>query len=343
MKLCRVGMILMTVSAVAGRCVAAEEAGSGTSPAKSAQGSLEIVFSADRDGGWDFYRMGVDGSHVTPVTTMRSAAELWGHCSAINHKLVYVEKGSGIHVMGLEVGGKTAHLMKDENNVFIHPACATDESILTLVKNEKTPEGATSGIIMVNPKTFEITPVMKQDGRQIDPVWFHKSKQMLYVHVLDGPKKGSEFWVVPADGTEAVLIAASNYSAMQPDISPDDRLVVFASNRSGPCNLWLMDADGTGLKQLTFGKGNDTEPKWSPDGKSVLFVSDQDGHRHLYVVSADGNDVKQLTQGAFDCAGPNWHMRPPKTDESASSPKGAEPDSGAAVNPNVSEGKAQNQ
>jgi dipeptidyl aminopeptidase/acylaminoacyl peptidase len=299
--------------AVTATCVAADAINGNSPSAPAAESRVEIVFSANKDGGWDFYRMDAGDLRMVSITKTRHAHELWGHCSAVNHKLVYVEKGSGIHVLGLENTALAMHLVKDDQMLFSRPACATDESILTLVKTEKTPEGmTTSGIIMANPKTFEITSIMKQEGRQTDPIWFHKSKTMLYVHAFVNPAKGSEFWSVSADGMEATLVCASEYADIHPDISSDDRQIAFASNRNGSYHIWLMSLEGSDLKQLTFGKGDDTEPKWSPDGRSILFLSDRTGRTHLYLVLVNGGDAKQLTQGLFDCAGPNWHVRPPK-------------------------------
>jgi TolB protein len=47
-----------------------------------------------------------------------------------------------------------------------------------------------------------------------------------------------------------------------PSWSPDNRHIVFQSNRSGTEQIWSMLADGTNLQQLTF-TGRNTQPNWS--------------------------------------------------------------------------------
>jgi TolB protein len=272
---------------------------------------VEIVFSANVNGNWDIYRMDSDGSNMTAVTNTPAVNETWGHCSAINHKFVYVAKESGIHVIGLKDPNMAMHLLPDSEGLFSRPACSGDEAILTLVKKDGPAEDAASGILMIDAKTFKVTPLMKQAGRQRDPVWFRKAKKMLYVFVPAPPKTGTELWLVSADGSEATLLCESRYSDIQPDVSLDEKRILFASNREGTYDIWCMDSDGTDPKRLTDGEGDETEPRWSPDGKSILFLSNAAGRDRLCVMDADGANARLLTDGEFDCAGPNWHVKAP--------------------------------
>src|SRR4029078_1089915 len=79
-----------------------------------------------------------------------------------------------------------------------------------------------------------------------------------------------------------------------PDVSPDGRLILFQSNRSGSWQLWRMALDGSQLQRVTNNLANDRQPAWSPDGRWVAFSSDSGmtgGRRGIFVMPwpADGS------------------------------------------------------
>ncbi|SFB21260.1 acylaminoacyl-peptidase [Lentibacillus halodurans] len=56
-----------------------------------------------------------------------------------------------------------------------------------------------------------------------------------------------------------------------PRFSPDGKLVVFQSTRSGVPQLWLLHTDGGEAKQLTTFKHGAVNPEWSKEGKYIIF------------------------------------------------------------------------
>jgi len=56
-----------------------------------------------------------------------------------------------------------------------------------------------------------------------------------------------------------------------PAFSPDARVIVFKSDRTGDNQLWAMYADGSHRVQITKRKGGNGAPSFSPDGKTLLF------------------------------------------------------------------------
>jgi Tol biopolymer transport system component len=93
---------------------------------------------------------------------------------------------------------------------------------------------------------------------------------------------------------------ALNYDAT---FSPDDRWVVFCSERSGNPHLYAIDLTHPGPpKPLTRGPYMDAAPAFTPDGKSLLFVSDRGGDADLFTMPfrpADpvaGDEARNLTR-----------------------------------------------
>lgn len=96
---------------------------------------------------------------------------------------------------------------------------------------------------------------------------------------------------------------------ISPAISPDGRLVAFASNRNGYWNLYLMELSSGELTQLTDDFDYKGAPSWSPDGLWLVYESysagEQDG-LDLYVRSIEGSDPIRLTDHPAADYAPSW-------------------------------------
>lgn len=129
-------------------------------------------------------------------------------------------------------------------------------------------------------------------------------------------------YTVKSDGTDIQPLfpkhlktgEESGYNA-ESVVSPDNKKVVFTSDRGGDLDIWVMNRDGSHLRQLTKTLGYDGGPWWSPDGKQICFrayhpvtpteISDYKAllKRHLirpttldlYVMDADGSRVRRIT------------------------------------------------
>jgi TolB protein len=85
----------------------------------------------------------------------------------------------------------------------------------------------------------------------------------------------------------------------QPDCSPDERWVVYASYANDAVELWALNLDTRQSRQLTSGGAVNVEPRFSPDGKRIAFVSTSyQKHFHIFVgqfVNGELTDVTRLT------------------------------------------------
>jgi len=99
-------------------------------------------------------------------------------------------------------------------------------------------------------------------------------------------------------------------------LSPDGKMIVFTSMRSGDLELYTMDTDGNNVKQVTTGLGYDGGAFFSPDGKKLVFRSSrpktkeaidnyksflakglvQPTNMEIYTCNIDGSDLKQITK-----------------------------------------------
>ncbi len=93
--------------------------------------------------------------------------------------------------------------------------------------------------------------------------------------------------------------SSENYPAW----SPDGKMIVFRSGRSGAGDLFLRQADGTGeAEPLVSSPVTEFESSWSPDGQSVIYgARDPDtGQADLFLINVRGGGApKALTQTPF--------------------------------------------
>jgi LysM repeat protein len=115
----------------------------------------------------------------------------------------------------------------------------------------------------------------------------------------------SEIYVEYADGA---VVNVTNHPGgdAYPDLSPDGKRIVFASNRDGESHIFVMNVDGSGVTRLTDSVSGDTLPVWSPDGTRIAFQSLRDGNWEIYGMMADGSGQTNLTNHPARDLSPAW-------------------------------------
>ncbi|MCB0819986.1 MAG: PD40 domain-containing protein [Bacteroidetes bacterium] len=98
-------------------------------------------------------------------------------------------------------------------------------------------------------------------------------------------------------------------------VSPDGKMIVFTSDRSGDLELYTMNIDGSNVKQVTSGLGYDGGAFFSPDSKKLVFRASRPKSEaeikeykellaqglvaptemEIYTCNVDGSDLKQIT------------------------------------------------
>lgn len=119
----------------------------------------------------------------------------------------------------------------------------------------------------------------------------------------------SEIYMMSPDGSNIDNITQHPGDDFAPALSPNNRNIVFTSDRDGERDIYKMNADGSLQTNLTNNDtANEFAPAWSPRGTKVAFVSDQDGNGsnakyEIYVMDADGSNRIRLTNNtALDAA-----------------------------------------
>ena len=129
------------------------------------------------------------------------------------------------------------------------------------------------------PMTFEDMMHMKRLGSTAvspDGKWLGYSVMTVD---LEKNTKTSELWLQPIAGGDPIRLAVPQAGDGGLEFSPDNKHVLFLSDREGGQQIWLADFDSasgaaSNAKKLTSLSTEADNAKWSPDSKSIVFTSD---------------------------------------------------------------------
>ena len=96
--------------------------------------------------------------------------------------------------------------------------------------------------------------------------------------------------------TEAERITFESRVVFWPAISPDGKLIAYASDRDGNFDIFVRQLAGQQTVRLTQHAASDWFPCFSPDGSKVVFRSERDGGG-LYTVEALGGVERKIADG----------------------------------------------
>ena len=108
------------------------------------------------------------------------------------------------------------------------------------------------------------------------------------------------------DGTDEQRLVDAAGTEVWPDLSPNGRYLVFASNATGNNEIYVKDLRTGDIANVTNNSADDNWPRWSPSGQELAFHSNRGGNYNILVLSLRGSTLHQVTTSSVLDQWPEW-------------------------------------
>jgi Tol biopolymer transport system component len=122
------------------------------------------------------------------------------------------------------------------------------------------------------------------------------------VYVMDNGKNAEVYEMDLASGKSTQLTDLKK-NVGSPEISPDNRYIIFHYYSGNNFQICIMDRDGSNPRKFLSQSGKDLhDPTWSPDGTQILFALGKGDNNQLYIMDLQGGEPK-LVNDSIDTRG----------------------------------------
>jgi TolB protein len=101
------------------------------------------------------------------------------------------------------------------------------------------------------------------------PTWSPDGKKIAFAG-FDNDKGNFDIFIMSLDGSELLRLSSARKANGKwsnnedPAFAPDNRHILFISDRSGNKQLYMVNTDGTNERRITFDNKQYSKPKWGP-------------------------------------------------------------------------------
>jgi len=258
-----------------------------------------ILFTSDRDGNQNIYRMKGDGTAQTRLTTDGTTDRdaCWSPDGTRIAFTSYRDGNQEVYVMNANGTGQTD--ITNDPGTDDYPDWAPDGSKIAFVSARAA--GGDRDVYVMNPDGAGVTQLTDNNAQESSPAWSPDSTQIAFGSYRDG---NWEVYVMDANGANQTRLTDNPAEDACPSWSPDGTKIVFHSTRDGDYQMYVMNADGTGQTRVSNSTARDMWAEWGPGG--IMFTSDRDGQYDVYRMSPDGSNVMRLTNDPAADGQPGW-------------------------------------
>jgi Tol biopolymer transport system component len=258
-----------------------------------------IAFSSDRDGNFEVFVMGEDGSGQTQITTTSSPTNnvdvSWSPDAS---KIAFARKATqgDIWVMNADGSGQTRLTTSLEEERY--PDFSPDGSKIVYDRGAS----GSQELWTMNADGTGQAQLTNTAGFNAAAKWSPDGSKLALISTRDG---NQEIYTMNSDGTGATRLTVNAATDQFPHWSADGSKLAYMTNRDGNQEIYTMNTDGSGLTRLTNNASADQVPSWGPNSK-IVFDSLRTGNGDIYAMGADGSAQTRLTSVAAEDTEADW-------------------------------------
>ena len=265
-----------------------------TAPQASPRLHDHIVFTSNRSGEDEFYRMKPDGSevHVIPTPGVDGLAQ--SSISPDGEWLAFagIDDFVGYDIFVMRVDGSELQNLTDVPVYQEHPAWSPDGSRIAYSENLGGNANDTDLFVMDRDGSNR-QRLTQSPGHDTDPSWAPDGSAITFQSDRDGQ---FEIYVLPLGGSTPVRITQHPDGDVSPQWSPDGSTIMFVRFQSGSnSGIYLMNPDGTNVRQVPLAFQADSRGgiAWSPDGTRIIVT--EESVFDIWTMRPDGSEAVRLT------------------------------------------------
>lgn len=224
-----------------------------------------------------------------------------GEYGVFGTEIVYSSKvGRFKELFVMEMDGSNVRQLTRDRGLALSSSWGPQgESILYTTYRQRVPN-----IYRLSVKPRSATQITRDDSLELGAKLSSAGNVVLASRTAG---RASDIVLLNLDGsTRKNLTRSSGAIDVSPDWSPDERRIVFCSNRGGGPQIYTMNADGSGVSRISFVNSRYcTSPDWSPRGDKIAFVCYAEGRHQIFIANPDGSAPLQLTSYGHN-EDPSW-------------------------------------
>ena len=269
------------------------------------QGPARVLFSSDRDGNGEIYRMLPDGRNVQRLTFTADSWETRAVGSPDGLWIAYErhETLGPNQIWLMSRDGRNAHMLTDGLSDNVQPTWSADSSKLAFASSR---DGDWE-IYVLDLATRAVTRLTDNTWDDFQPDWSKINGRIAFVSTRYTPN--GELFTMAADGSDVQQLTSNINGDSEPSWSPlANRLAFFGTRPAGQA-LYTVHSDGSSVQLLAPQLLRPNAPAWGFVGDAIVFSGYRpgNGYSEIMRIEADGSGLALLTNNEvnFDYS-PGW-------------------------------------
>ena len=264
-------------------------------PAWEPSGSA-IVFSSQRSGGLNLWRLPIGGSgrpggRLQQLTT-GAGQDVSAAVSRDGRRIAFTVLRQNAELWRLPVDPTNGRPAGRPEKVVAGTressrGCWSPDGALVAFNSDRSGE---MNLWLLDVSSREVRAVTRGAGGDYQPRFSPDGARMAFFSCREGPP---DIWTVNLDGSGLTRLTANGAVNVNPVWSPDGRHLAYMSDLGGRLEVWLMEADGRGQRPLTDSGVMGHFLLFTRDSRHIVFRCPSSPPRTMRV-SVDGGEAEPV-------------------------------------------------